>query len=233
MRRMKTIGLVVAASLAISCLTAASALAVPEFLHEKKEVVKKMFKVKSKEGTTLIELSGTKYHITCKSSSSEGKIVGTTEVEDVVSKFKECKAKESEESVQCEVKSTSPAGGKEEIVTKELKGHLGVVAKAEATSEVGLLLEPQSGSVYVTITGSTQCLPAETSEVTGGLIGEVTPTGSEAKKGELLYKIKSEKTQAIRKFMGESGVHELVLFGVKTPLESKDTIEFEENVEVT
>jgi hypothetical protein len=234
MRRTKMIWPCLLAALAIGGLAAAAASAItPEFLHEGKEVTNKGFLVKSKVGVTLIEFAGTKYKISCNSSTAEGKIKGRTEVEGVVGKFKECRAKEAEESMECEVKSTSPPGGKEEIITKTLKGRLGVVAKSEAASETGLLLEPAVGTIYVTIKGSKECLPSETSEVKGGLIGEVTPTKTLKLKGELIYKSKAGTSQEIKKFTGESGTHELELFEVKTPLESNDTIEFSETVEVT
>ncbi len=232
MRLTKTIGLCLALMFAVSGLTTTGASAEPEFLHEGKEVLKKSFTVKSKTGATLIELGMTKYKIVCSSSTASGKIKGTTEVEGVVAKFKECRAKEAEELHECEVSSTSPLGGKEEIITKTLKGRLGLVASTEAASKRGLLLLPNSGTVYVTIKGSTECLPQETSSVKGSLIGEVTPINTLKVKGELIYKAVEEKTQMIKKFVGESAMHELEIFGVKTPLEAVDSVEYDETVEV-
>jgi hypothetical protein len=233
MRLMKTIGLCLAATFAISGLTAIGASAAPEFLHGGKEVLKTGFTVKSKTGATLIELGMTKYKIVCTSSLSTGRIKGKSEVENVVAKFKGCKAKESEELHECEVNSTSPLGGKEEIITKTLKGRIGEVLSTEAASERGLLLLPNSGTVYVTIKSSVECLPQETSEVKGSLVGEVKPVKTLKSKGELIYKSVGGKTQAIKKFVGESAMHELEIFEVKTPLESVDTVEYEEAVEVT
>jgi len=233
MRLTKMIGLCLAAMFAVSGLAASGASAAPEFLHEGKEVLKKGFTVKSKSGATLIEIAGTKYKIVCSSSTSTGRIKGKSEVEGVVAKFKGCKAKESEELHECEVSSTSPLGGKEEIITKTLKGRLGEVASTEAGTERGLLLLPNSGTVYVTIKSSTECLPQETSEVKGSLIGEVKPIKTLKSKGELIYKSVEEKTQMIKKFVGESAMHELEIFGVKTPLEAIDSLEYEESVEVT
>ena len=234
MRLTKMIGLCVAVAFAISGLAAAGASAAPEFLHEGKEVSNKGFTVKSKgAGATLVELGETKYKIVCTSSTAGGKIKGKNEVENVVVKFTGCKAKEAGEAKECEVSSISPLGGKEEIITKTLKGRIGLVLSAEATSERGLLLLPSSGTVYVTITGSTECLPAETSEVKGSLIGEIKPVKTAKLKGELVYKAKEQKTQLIKKFTGEGAAHELELFGVKTPLEATDSIEYEETVEVT
>jgi hypothetical protein len=233
MKRMQRLGFGLVAGIVIGGLGAVPATAAPEFLHEGKEVVHKTFLVKSKAATIYFEVSGTKYKIACVGSTANGKIKGTKEVEGVVIKFTGCKAKEAEESTQCEVKSTSPAGAKEEIITKTLKGKLGTVASVEAASERGLSLEATTGTVFATITGSLVCLPSETSEVKGSLVGEIKPVKTPKVKGELVYKAKEEKQQMIKKFVGELGTHELEAFEVKTPLETLATTEFEETVEVT
>ena len=234
MRCMKMIGLCLVTTFAIGGLAATAASAEPEFLHAGKEVLNKGFVVKSKaSGAVLVELGETKFKILCTSRTSTGRIKGKTEVDNVVAKFKGCRAKEAEEALECEVNSTSPLGGKEEVITKTLKGRVGLVASAEATSERGLLLLPNVGTVYVTLRGSTECLPAETSEVKGSLIGEIKPVHTLKLKGEVIYKTKEQKTQLIKKFIGESAMHELEIFEVKAPLEAADTIEYEESVEIT
>ncbi len=233
MIRPKTIGLGLVAALAMSGLGSTSALAVPEFLHEGKEVVKTGFTTKSSTGTIYVEVGETKYKIVCKSSTASGKIKGTKEVEGVVIKFKGCKAKEEGESTECEVNSTNPLGGTEEIITKTLKGRLGTVAAGEAASERGLTLEATTGSVFAAIVGSTVCLPAETSEIKGVLIGEIKPVKTLKLKGELVFKTKEMKTQLIKHLVGELGNHELEVFGVKTPLETTTVAEYAEAVEVT
>lgn len=234
-RRSTTACVCIVVALAMCALAVTPAMAVSEFLHEGKEVVKKSFNVKSKTAAILfVELAGTKYRITCASSTASGKIKGKTEVEGVVIKFKTCFGKEGEEAKTCEVKSISPPGAPEEIITKTLKGRLGEVAKAEAASERGLLLEATTGTVFVTIKGSSECLPAESSEVKGGLLGEIKPIKSAKLKSELFYKVNGAGiSQTIKKFTGETATHELEVFEVKTPLESSANIEFEELVEVT
>jgi len=218
----------------LGCSASTLAMAAPEFLHEGKELVKKGFVVRGATATIYVEIAGTKYKIVCKSSTASGKVKGTTEVEGVVLKFKGCKGKEAEELHECEVNSTSPLGAKEEIITKTLKGSLGVVAKAEAVSERGLLLTPASGTVFVTIKGSPECLPQETTEIKGSLIGEIKPVKTLKLKGELVFKTaEEEKVQMIKKFVGESPVHVLEAYGVKAPLATLATTEFEETFEVT
>ena len=233
MKRMQRLGFGLVAGIVIGGLGAIPATAAPEFLHEGKELVKKGIFVKGKAATIYIETGETKYKIACTASTASGKIKGTKEVEAVVIKFTGCKAKEAGESTQCEVHSTSPLGAKEEIVTKTLKGKLGAVASGEGTSERGLSLEATTGTVFAAIAGSLVCLPAETSEVKGILIGEIKPVKTPKIKGELVYKVKEEKQQMIKKFVGEMTMHELEVFEVKTPLETLATTEFEETVEVT
>jgi hypothetical protein len=229
--RMKTVGLGVATALAVGGITAAPALAQPEFLHEGKEVVAKHFTAKSKTVTARMTVSGTPYQIVCKTDKSEGSLKGKSEVEKVTTKFKECKAKMSSETKECEVKSTSPEGAKEEIITKELKGVLGVVSKTEAESEVGLRLEATTGEVYATITGSTECLPKETGNVTGSVISEVAPVKKLQRTGSFVLATTMGE-QMIRKFTGESNIHELEIFGVPAPFEAKAEVEYGETVEV-
>lgn len=232
-RLTRRIGLGAVLALAVGGFGTTTALAVPEFLHEGKELVKKGFTVKSGTATMFVQLNETKYKITCTSSTATGKVKGTKEVEAVVIKFKGCRAKEAEESHECEVNSTSPLGVKEEIITKTLKGRLGMAAVAESTSERALALEGTTSTVFTTIRGSTECLPAETSEVKGVLYGEIKPIKMPKIKGELVYKVKEEKSQMIKKFVGEGIIHELEVFEVKTPLAATAMTEFEELVEVT
>jgi hypothetical protein len=233
MRLIKSTGLALLAALVLGGIASTSAVAVPEFLHEGKELVKKGFTVKSTTATIFVELAPIHYKITCKSSTASGKVKGTTEVEGVVLKFKGCKGREEEELHECEVNSTSPLGAKEEIITKTLKGRLGTVAKTEAASERGLLLQPATGVVFVTIKGSLECLPKEITEVKGSLIGEIKPVKVLKVKGELLFKTVEGKAQMIRKFAGETGTHELESYEVNTPLEATASTEFEETFEVT
>ena len=236
MRYARALVLTLLVVFASSAVTAASATAAPEFLHSGKEVVNKSVKIQGKTVKMYVELGAIKYYVTCSSSTSEGgEINGTTEVRNVKARFKGCLAKESEELHQCSVRSFSPSGAEGEVITKTLKGKLGEVATSEATSEVGLKLEPASGFVYVTLTGSTECLPAETVEAKGSLIGEVTPIGGEGViiSGQITYKTKEEKHQLIRKFKGESAVHELEYFEIPIAIESEDKVEYGEKVVVT
>jgi hypothetical protein len=122
----------------------------------------------SKEGASTLTVTGVT--VTCQKDTDKGELWGKESVANVVVTFMECKGKKGTE--ECKVKSKGAAGA-EEIVTNTLKGELGEVAKAEATTEVGLLLEGESSNVFVTLEGG--CLPAGGGAVEGSVVGEVTP----------------------------------------------------------
>lgn len=237
MRRAREIGLVMTIASALGALTVAAATAVtPEVLHEGKEVSKKTVKVSGKTTKLYVEVSGNHYLVTCQTATSTGgKIKGTTEVENVTAKFKSCKAKENEETKECSVRSSSPSGAEGELISKTLKGKLGEVALSEATSGVGLKLEPVSGTTYITLMGSLECLPAENSEAKGSLIGEVTPINTSVLTAHSNYKVQegTPELQVISKFKGESGVQQLEAFSVQIGVEGEEKVEFEEKVEIT
>jgi hypothetical protein len=228
MRIMKILGLSLLAMAATGALVAPAAWAKPEFLEKNgTELVKKKFTFSGGEGKMV---AGGQTAFTCKKSEGSGEVVTKEEnkkVTKVKMTFKECSA-ENEAKEVCKPKSKGGTEGK--IETNELKGELGEVASAEATSEVGLRLEPASGSAFTTLEG--KCLPSSPSAVEGSLTCEVTPVGTLTKEGKLTCKISGEK-QKIKKFKGETGVHELKAFGLEsTPIENTSTIKFEEEVKV-
>ena len=219
MSRLRIIGLAVVAVFALSAIVASAASAAPEFLHEGKEVVKKGFTDKSAEG----KLSAAGIEVTCIADTSEGEIKGTKQVGKVFVSFTGCTAKNGTET--CPVHSTgAPAGT---INTNELEGELGEVAEVESKTKVGLDLKAVAGN-FVTLEGT--CVP--TTNVTGSVIGEVTPVNKLQKTGKLVYTTKSGK-QKIQKFVGgETDV--LKAFSlVEVQETTKDTVTYEETVEVT
>jgi hypothetical protein len=227
MRHIKSLGCALAALLAINAVAASAALAEPEFLKTgKTEVAKKGFTSTSGAGEMLVPK---KAKITCTEDTNKGKIKGTKEVEKVTVTFKKCKGENLENKKTCEVKSTEPAGGSEEVITKELKGKL---VETAVGTKVGLLLEPEKAP-FVKLKG--ECLPVTETPVEGGIVGEVTPVGKLVKEGELIYRIEKEKQQ-IKTFTSGGKEEEKVLkaFSIaEAPLMSTDKIKFEEEVEVT
>jgi hypothetical protein len=208
------------AVLALSAVVAASASAAgPEFKPSTEQ------KFEGTSGTSKLVSAGTT--ITCSASASVGKITGATTVGHVFVTFTGCKAKSSGE---CAV--NSPGASEGEIKTVELSGKIGAVATSEAESGVGQDLKPTSGSTFVITEGS--CLPfiGHKTEVTGSIIGEVSPIGSSSTSGKLTYLPNGSK-QKIQKLKGESK-DTLSAFGlVEVTEETTESITFEKAVEVT
>jgi hypothetical protein len=130
--------------------------------------------------------------VECEKNTDTGKLVGRESVEKVTVTFTKCKGKNSKTSKTCTVKSKG-ATGAEEIVTNSLKGELGEI---ETGSEVGLLLEPSTGVLFVTLEGS--CLEPTTAAIEGGIIGEVTPL-TKGLKDKVIYALNGT-AQKITKF---------------------------------
>lgn len=215
MTRIRIIGLALVAVFAISAVASASALAAPEFKGEGGAEVK---------GTTFTSTSGAgkmegTETIKCTASTSAGEITSATTVGKVVVTFTGCEDK----GKKCKSSSGAASG---EIKTVSLKGELGEVATAEAASGVGELLTPESGSKYVSIESCT-LFPVE---VTGSVIGEVTPINTLATTGKLVY-TEASKKQTIKKFVGGT-THELTAFG-SSGLETSNEVTFSKKIEVS
>jgi hypothetical protein len=192
--------------------------AAPEFVP-----VPKKAKFTSKSGAGKMKAGSN--IITCAADTDKGEVTGPKTVAKVVVVFTGCKGENNKKT--CEVHSTNPKGGKEEVVTKELSGELGTTA--ESATGVGLSLKPTAGN-FVELEGS--CLTVAKTSVAGGVVGEVTPVKTKSKTGKLVYTIEKEK-QKIQKFNGKAAPL-LEAFGfIEAPLETSDDIEFEEELEVT
>jgi hypothetical protein len=235
---------------ALGAITASAALAETETEQQYfenaagKEPVKKGFT--SKEGVSTLRVSGAT--VACKKDTDKGTIdAGWKEsAEKVVVTFTECKGTNSVTEKECEVKSKG-ATHTNEIVTATLKGELGEVPASQATSEVGLLLEPESGNVFVTLEGS--CLPVSPSAVEGSVVGEVTPlTLSLTDKTEFLLSGTAQKITTFERSLAKhctgapaareckadfSFTPKLSVFGkAGATFESKDENTFEEELKV-
>jgi hypothetical protein len=172
---------------------------------------------KMKAGETSIE---------CKEDTDKGE-VATSKTLKLIITLKGCKATRKAE--KCDVKSTG-APNKDEIITNELTGELGYTNVGK--TEVGLDLKPSVGTSFVKLEGS--CIPTEKQSVEGGVIGEVQPLNSYSKTGKIVYLFSGEK-QALREIeIGGKKIKDvLTVFGVgETPLETTDTITFEDAVKI-
>jgi len=129
------------------------------------------------------QLYSTGITVTCTNSTSKGQNGGNGSM--TVSKaqitFTGCKGEASEKT--CEVSSS---GTGSTITTELLKGELGLVAKAEATSEVGILFSSETSETngFATLQGT--CLPVSPTKVTGKIAAEATPVNLSALTGGLV-----------------------------------------------
>jgi len=166
---------------------------------------------------------------TCSKVTSTGEITGATTVGSLVLTFTGCEGMKGG-GTTCKVKSVGANAG--EIITKPLKGELGEVATSEATSGVGLLIEPASGEALTTIAKG-ECY--NEGSIEGRIAAEVTPIKTLAKTGKLVF-VGSSGSQKI-KAITVKGVKEKPSLSFHSSIYSwgmTDTLEFMGNaLEVT
>jgi hypothetical protein len=230
MIRLRLLGLAFIAVLAMSAIVASVATAEPEFTTKGSGTVTGIT-IKGTAGTGKLEATNGSV-ITCSKNTSTAEITGPLTIGKVVVKYTGCKGKEGT-GEECSVNSKKPAGGAGEIIVDTTKGQLGLVAAAEATSKVGVLFEPESGTEFVNVEGT--CLT--TAPVEGKLAGEATPVlGGTSKTGKLVF-VGSGGSQHITKITvkGKSESPKLTAFFgiISSSLNSTETLEFSKAVEVT
>jgi hypothetical protein len=155
MRQLKLATVVLTAVLAFGAISAANALALPEFVGAKSEVA-----FTSTSGTSVLsgEELGIPATITCEKDETSGTILNHSMLVDkVVAKFFG-KCHQS-------INGGEPTTCEEPITTSAMMGELGYIK--EKAKPVGLLLKPESGSVFAT----TKCGSTET-VVEGEIVGE-------------------------------------------------------------
>lgn len=221
MKLSRLVGLILGVMLVLNLVAVAVASAAdPEF----KGSTKQTFKTTS--GTGALESSANK--IICSSDSSVGEVQGASKVGKVVVKFVGCTGEEGGKT--CTAKSSGAKTG--EIVTRTLDGELGLVAKAEAASGVGLLLLPEASKVFVEPEGP--CLT--TAAVEGSIAGEASPIGVSSTAGKLVY-VGSKGSQSIKKItvLGANVEPKLsAFFGIVNASETTtETITYNGAIEVT
>ncbi len=223
MRCIKIIGLCLGVVLATGALAAASAsAAAPEFLPA---CTLCGFTGKS-SGPVVINDHVAAIEIKCsKEEIKEGTIEpgSTKRVEEVRIKFRPCSAYVNK--TKCSVHSPGELAGY--LKLKLLRGELGKVAPAEAASETGLNLEPESGTLLVKVEGT--CI--HPLELKGSIIGEVTPLHVTA--GIKLVSALTGFAQSIQKFEPPGTVDTLEAFPNEVTLRSSVNLKFAEPIEVT
>jgi hypothetical protein len=221
MKIARLVGVLLVAIFAMSAIAASTAAASePEF-----SVLPATKTFTSTSGAGTLK-AGTVATTTCTADTNKGTITGMKTVGSVVVTFTGCKI--SGNSKVCTVKSVGSTEGT--IVTNTLKGELGT-AKG-STSGVGLLLEPASGGVFVTL-AETSC-GIETS-VEGGIVGEITPVKSSQTTGKIIYALLAGK-QGLKELTvaGATKTKVLKAFGlVEVVEETSDLLEFAGKTEVS
>jgi len=214
--------LALTAVFAMSAVTASSALAIyPEFKPSTKQ------KFTSTGGAVKFATTAGET-LECTGETSHGEVTGAATVGSVVLTFTGCYTR----NVRGEDCSWGTPGDKTgEFVTNALKGELGEVAKSEAESGAGLLLEPESGTKIGLMEGP--CF--EGTSLEGKVAAEVTPTKTPTKTLKLVF-VGKEGRQAIKHItMKELKKYEPELsFGDEVlSADFTETLSFEKELEVT
>jgi hypothetical protein len=178
--------------------------------------------VKTFKGTSESpSLTAGKNEVTCKDGASVGEIASTDTIGKIVIKYTGCVS--ASEGATCTLKS--PGASEGEVVTSTLKGQLGTVKSSEAASEVGLLLEPETGKKFATLAANGCAL--ETT-VTGSLAGEVLPISTKQSRVWVTFAANTAKRQGIGLITVLSGRKspELEAYGSEATEESVAELEF-------
>lgn len=119
------------------------------------------------------------------------------------------------------------------ILTNTLHGVLGLVLPKPATgSDVGLLVLPSTGGVFVNLLGT--CLPEGGTAVQGAVTGLVEPVGGLTLAGTIKFQTTNKK-QVIKEIDLTNGPKvepELVAFSVTSSESTNETVVFSKDVEV-
>jgi hypothetical protein len=223
--QLKSRGLLLAlvAVFAMSAVAVASAsAALPEF---KPIPTKKKFT--STSGKVIFQMAGAT-RIECAASTTTGEFTGAQTLGKTIIKFTGCKIPNAGGG-GCEVDSIKPSGKNGEFVTNALKGELGTLEKSVAPSEVGLLLEPETGNKTWFVLENNTCIGE--SNIAGKLAPEVVTVGKKQLTNSLAFKNPKGGTEIFVK--GAWKKAELNISGSYLGMETTDALTFEEALEVT
>jgi hypothetical protein len=170
--------------------------------------------------------------VTCSSSAGHGAVEGSDSFVDSVVTFSGCFLKNAKGTCTIKSTNTSTSGL---VVTNSLRGLLGEVASAEATSKVGALLEPESGVTFVILEKTAAPCESIETAVEGTVAGEMTPIGASQTTGKLAFLLSASK-QRIKEITLLAGTKKpkLAAFGIATATEeTTDALTYSGAVEVT
>jgi hypothetical protein len=249
MKRIRVIGLALIAVCAVGAISVSAASAMIEKAEFKKAGTKNGFTGKSKLPLEPTLYANSVLQIRCRMDTSKGLINPNNPmiVDKVSIVFTECR---SPLSGGCAIKSTG-APHSNLIATTELDGELKRVLPTEATTEVGIEFLPEVGTAFVDLEGS--CLSGGGSNITGKIVGEVTPINKSQLTSEQVFKTNAFNEQVIEKTCllaltgteaGKFGTSPcgpkgerldepaLNAFGLETAEMTTEELTFEENTEV-
>jgi len=190
-------------------------------------------------GTSILLANNSAEEIRCEKDNSSGEITGALSVGNVFVHFLNCSGTSEFGKIgSCPVESPN-APTINLIITNTLIGRLGLILPIPSSgSDVGLLLLPASGKVFVTVTGNTAtCVP--TTKVSGLVAGLVlNPLNALALTGTLDFQsalsgsANVESITDIDPTEGSLVTPELVAFGASASEGTTEALSFAKDVEV-
>lgn len=222
MRLVRLVGVALFFTLGLMVCADAAALAAPEFKTNSFPVLNLGLSLLELTiaGNTLVHCGPTHWHWI---------ILGPNQQRHGISRNLGCTTIVHPSNQVCTQKSVGASEG--EIVSTTLKGELGTVKTSEATSGVGILIEPETTKKFYTLV-KTECA-AETS-VVGSVAAEVSPIGVSQLTEKLTFNANGT-SQSIKTIsvLGKAVKPELEAFGLEATVDTSVPLEFAAAVEVT
>jgi hypothetical protein len=184
MKRIRIIGLAVAAMFALSALGASAASAVePEYILANESLTKF---TSSQIGASSILENTAKTQVSCTGQTGKGEVTPkTNKASKIVVTFTGC----ASGVTKCQTKGLAEGT----IETKALKGELGYIKK-EPTKEVGLDLEPETGTEFANFECGSKFL---TNNATGSVDGRIEPINTPTTSFTVKFKCPTSGMQEI------------------------------------
>lgn len=211
-------------------LTTSSSGTMPEFKPAPTKT-----KFTSSSGKSVWRIPDEPITMTCSNSTTSGEITGASTLGKAVIKFTGCDLEQGTNG-PCPMHSTNTTKAGE-IVTEAVKGELGSVKKTLASSEVGILLKPESTHEFFIMASTTEpcTLPEQAFE--GSIAGEVVTVGKKQLTNEFAFApVSPTGKQKVSEITVKSGTvkPKLLNWGAaEMTIEWADATTFEEALEVT
>lgn len=215
----RTLGLALAAMFAMSAVVASAAFA--DAAYEITENTPDTFA--STSGASVLTVPG--FKVTATASTGEGSLATTTTATKVKVIFTGATIENLKTKETASIKSVG-AGKAGEIVVKPLKGTVGEIVGGAPLDKAGLLLEPETGTEFVTFEKT--AVSPET-KVKGKIAGQIKVAAAKSTKGELIFGVTGGK-QNVTEWQANSDVTPvkpvLTAFGETATEETTDSVTF-------